>query len=91
MSCLNLFLYCHFGKRTTDAYAGLADNLFESNWIELPVEIQKYFTLMISNAQLPLAYNGFYLVFLNLETFLKVIFTHLCGVAISFVSILIQN
>lgn len=72
VSCLNLFLYCHFGQRTTDEYAAIADNLFESDWFKSPVEIQKYFTMMISNAQRPLTYNGFSLVYLDLETFLKV-------------------
>lgn len=74
VACLNLFLYCHFGKRTTDEYAGLANDLFDSNWFELPVQLQKYFPRMISNAHIPLAYNGLHLVYLNLETFLRVNF-----------------
>lgn len=51
----------------------MSDRLYESNWQDLPVDMQKYFILMIKNANRPISYNGFGVATLNLETFLKVI------------------
>lgn len=68
----NLFVYCFFGKLATESYANMPKCLFETNWPELPHELQRYFVLMISDAQRPLYYHGFGIAILNLETFLKV-------------------
>lgn len=69
---LNLFLFCHFGKSATNSYEMLADCLYESDFQSLPVELQKYFILMIADVQRPLCYDGYGLVILDLETFSKV-------------------
>lgn len=69
---MNPFTHCYFGKLATDSFAQMSNDLFEANWVELPVRVQKYFVLMIGNAQIPLYYHGFRMVFLNLETFSKV-------------------
>lgn len=66
------FIYCYFGKLATDCFAQMSNDLFEANWVELPVSVQKYFVIMIENAQRPLHYHGFRMVYLNLETFAKV-------------------
>ena len=68
----NLFLYCFFGKMVTDMFSQISEYLYESNWYELPIELQKNFILAIQNAQLPLQYNGFEVAVLNLETFCAV-------------------
>lgn len=67
-----LFFYCFFGKIATDTYGQMSDCLFQSNWFELPIEQQKFFIVMIANAQRELVYQGFGIVTLNLETFTKV-------------------
>lgn len=69
---LSLFLYCFFGKLATESFAKMADCLYESNWQILNVKCQKYFVLMIENAQQPLYYQGFGIAVMNLETFTKV-------------------
>lgn len=66
------FLCCFYGKLATESYAKMANSLFESNWSDLPNDLQKYFVLMIGNAQQPLYYHGFTMVILELETFCKV-------------------
>lgn len=68
----NLFLYCFFGKVATESYRKMVDSLYEANWQILPIELQKYFILMIGNAQRPLYYSGFGVAVLNLKTFCKV-------------------
>lgn len=68
-----LFLYCFFGKLAIDSFARMADSLFEANWQDLPINLQKYFILMIANSQKPIYYHGFGVAILNLETFCKVI------------------
>lgn len=72
VSLSTLFLYCYFGQVATDCYEGMANTLYESNWLHLPSNLQKYFVLMIANAQIPENYHGFGIAFLNLNTYLRV-------------------
>lgn len=78
VSSSNLFLYCFFGKLATESFETMADCLYETNWLDLPVNLQKYFIVMIGNAQIPIHYHGFGVALLNLETFLKVIACNVC-------------
>lgn len=68
----NPFLYCYFGQSTTESYENIGQHLFESDWQQLPVNLQKYILLMIQNTQIPLRYNGFGVIVLNLQTFIGV-------------------
>lgn len=72
-STLLLFVYCYYGKIATDSFIAMSDCLYESNWHNLPIHLQKYFIIMITNAQRKLYYHGFGILFLNLETFSAVI------------------
>lgn len=65
-------VYCYYGKMATESYKDMAYCLFESNWLYLPVELQKFFIMMIADAQIPLQYHAFHIVTLNLETLTKV-------------------
>lgn len=56
----------------TESFGQMTECLFGYSWYELPVDLQKYFVLMIANAQQPMFYNGFKIAVLNLETFTKV-------------------
>lgn len=67
----NMFVYCFFGRLATESYAKMANSIYEANWPNLPVNLQKYFILMIGNAQRSIFYHGFFAT-LNLETFTKV-------------------
>lgn len=68
----SLFLCCFLGKLASESYRKMASSLYVSNWYELPLNLQKYFILMIANAQLPLHYHGYGLITLHLEAFTKV-------------------
>lgn len=68
----NLFLYCYFGANATHSYEKMIDSLYNTNWEDLSVKLQKYFILMIANAQQPSYYHGFGVAILNLGTFTKV-------------------
>lgn len=67
-----LFLYCFFGKLATDSYLRIGDLVYESNWQDIPVELQKYLILMIFNMQKSLKYHGFGIAVLDLITFTSV-------------------
>lgn len=54
------------------SFKKMADNVFEMNWQDLPIELQKYFILMIANMQKPLYYYGGGIVILDLNTFINV-------------------
>lgn len=69
---LYLYLYCFFGAFITTRFAKLPVYFFHSNWYKLPARFQKYYLLMIGNSNIPITFNGFHLVSLNLETFMKV-------------------
>lgn len=69
---INLFLYCYFGKMATDSFEQMAVCLYECNWQDYPIDLQKYFILMLQNMQQPLWYHAYNVAILNLETFTKV-------------------
>lgn len=69
---LNLFIHCYYGKLASFSYEQMANCIFESNWKDLPNNLQKYFIIIIANAQKPIFYHAFNVVVLNLETFAKV-------------------
>lgn len=75
VATLNLFVYCYFGKMATESFAEMANLVYEANWIDLPIELQKFALIAIINMQKPLVYHGFSVAILNLETFTKVSFT----------------
>lgn len=68
----NLFVYCYYGKMATESFEKLNDCVYDVNWYELPIGLQKYFILMIQNTQRPIFYYGFGVAVLNLETFTDV-------------------
>lgn len=71
----NLFCYCYFGATATGSYEEMSDGLYNCKWSELSVDLQKYFVVMIANAQRPLYYDGFGIAVLDLQTFTKLIKT----------------
>lgn len=68
----NLFLYCFLGKVSSESYKKMAVTLYDCSWFEFPLNLQKYFIMMIANAHIPLHYHGFGLIRLDLETFFQV-------------------
>lgn len=71
-SGLNLFIYYYAAHNSTDCYIKLADILFESNWIELPNDLQKFVLLIILEAKNPIFYSAYSFADSNLETYVKV-------------------
>lgn len=57
---------------STESYEKMAESLYDVNWQDLPVDLQKYFFIMIMNMQRPLFYHGFGFYVLKLETFVAV-------------------
>lgn len=71
-SAVNLFIYCYYGMFSTHYYSACSEIVYQSEWVNLPVKLQKPFVLMIAYTQEPVSYHGFHIVDLNLETFTKV-------------------
>lgn len=67
-----VYLYCYVGSLTTDQFLRYGDVAYEFQWYKLPVDLQKYFPLIIANAQRPRIFSGFNIIDLNLVTFTKV-------------------
>lgn len=68
----DLFVICYLGKTATENFLTMADLMYKVNWHELPIELQRYFILMMANMQQPLYYHGFGVVILDLETYTSV-------------------
>lgn len=68
----NLFLCCYLGKMASNSYAQMAECLYDCNWYEIPLDLQKYFIIMVANSQVPPTYSGYGVAELNLSTFRKV-------------------
>lgn len=58
VSAANLFIYCYFGANATEDLLYSVDYLFKADWYKLPVNLQKYFILMIANTQKPIVFDG---------------------------------
>lgn len=69
---LNFYGFCYFGLVTAKSFEMTGERLYECNWYDLPIELKRYFIMMIGNAQRPMYYSGHNLVILNMETPLKV-------------------
>lgn len=69
----NLFVYCYYGCTATESYAIMAKCLYESNWLEMSIDLKKYLILMIQNTQKPVFYSAYGVARLDLETFAQVI------------------
>lgn len=65
------FLMCFFGKAATESFEKMSHCLYEFNWQQLPINLQKYLIVMIGNTQRPLYYQGLGICVLDLETFAK--------------------
>lgn len=50
----------------------MSDCLFETDWFDVRVDLQKYYIMIIENTQRPIFYHGFHLVTLDLGTFTRV-------------------
>lgn len=67
-----LYCYCYYGVLASESFERMAESLYESNWPELPVELQKNFIVMMANMQKSIFYSGFGFVDVNLNTFINV-------------------
>lgn len=71
-SVSNLYLYCFAGAVVTDN-CRFSDDLFYSNWIEMPNSLQKFYIIMIAEAQRSMYLEGYGLIRLSMESFGKVL------------------
>lgn len=65
--------YCYYASRITAKMYCMTDDIFESRWYEFPVELQKNLKIMIAFAQIRRTVNGYGLLNLDLEGFVKVL------------------
>lgn len=73
MSIGNIFIYCFVGSFTTDNFFRYAEISYESLWYQLPVNLQQYLRLIISNAQRPQIFNGLRIFDLSFMLFTRVL------------------
>lgn len=68
-----LFLNCYFGEKAANSYLDMAQHFYMmSAWYKLPIDLQRYYVLMMANAQRPTYYDGLGIAYLNIPTFGRV-------------------
>lgn len=67
-----LLIYCYVAHKSSECFLKLATILYNSNWTQMPIDLQKLIIIMIIEAQKPILYGAYAFVNLNLETFIKV-------------------
>lgn len=63
--------FCYFGTSASE-HVSISDVIYDSNWYDQPIEIQKYIGLMIARSQEEVNFSGIGLVTCSLEVFGKV-------------------
>lgn len=72
ISILSVYVYCYFGKISTDCFQQLVNCIYEANWLEQRPSLRKTLILIMTNAQRPLYYHGFGFIIMNMGTFTQV-------------------
>lgn len=72
VSLLWIILHCSYADLTTDRMEKIAEKIYDSKWLELPVELQRVSVLVISRSQILFRFNGLNIVYCTLETLGKV-------------------
>lgn len=67
-----LALFCYHANFASDRVACIGYNIYDWNWFEYPVELQKYTILVIAQSQEPVYFVGFNLIRCTMEVLGKV-------------------
>lgn len=68
----NLLAFCYLGDQATELMLKTSLNLYSSLWFNLPIDLQKYFTMLIANTRTPLIFSGFGVLNASLKTYVAV-------------------
>lgn len=63
---------CYFANFATDQVTAIGNTLYNSNWFEYTIDVQKYVILMIARSQEAIHFTGFNLFPCTLEMLGKV-------------------
>lgn len=74
----NLFVFCYFGKLTTESFTKFADYVYDLNWQKFGIDLKKSAILIIQLAHRPLYYEGYGIFILDLQTFTQVCIQKMC-------------
>lgn len=69
----NLFVFCYFGKLTTESSLKMTDCVYDLNWRHFDNNLKKCLIPILQMGKRPLTYEGYGIFTLNLETFTQVI------------------
>lgn len=65
-------MFCYFANIATEYIETIGDITYDSNWFNHPVEMQKYFIMIISRSHKPTHFTGLHLIPCSLEELGKV-------------------
>lgn len=53
------FLLCHFGGNVTNRFEKVGDDVYQLEWYNLPIEMQKQLPIIMASAQKPIYIRGY--------------------------------
>lgn len=65
-------IFCYFANWASDRVEENGDTVYDLNWRDYPVDMQKYVVLMLARSQERIEFNGLGLAKCTLESFGKV-------------------
>lgn len=66
------YLCCRYATFTVDRISSLGDVVYDLNWYEYPIELRKYFVLIIARSHTPIEFTGLGLIYCTLYSFGRV-------------------
>lgn len=66
------YLFCYFANLTTDRVLAIGDDVYNLNWLEYPVQMQKCLILIIARSHEPIQFTGLQMIECSMEMFGKV-------------------
>lgn len=74
VSLFPFFVFCHFGGNLTYQFENVGDNLYQLEWYEYPMEVQKRLPIIIASTQKSIYMRGYGDTRSTYSVFKKVIF-----------------
>lgn len=72
------FTFCYCAHFTTNRISFIQNTIYNLDWHDFPIELQKQLVLIMAEAQTPLYFSGFGLIRCTLFSFLMVSATFVC-------------
>lgn len=64
-----MFLFCEYGQICCNGFEEIDEMIYQTDWYTLPLDLQKFWPIVINNTQQPVIITGYANVEYTRETF----------------------